>query len=153
MSTSVIFKSPVGNLLISGNGSAITRISFTNKKVVSIGTKNSELERAEKQLNEYFSGKRKSFDLSLSLDGTEFQKKVWNALMQIPYGETRSYKEVAEMIGSPKAHRAVGAAVKNNPIPIIIPCHRVIRSNGDIGEYSGGFDIKRKLLQLEGFEI
>jgi methylated-DNA-[protein]-cysteine S-methyltransferase len=73
--------------------------------------------------------------------------------MQIPYGETRSYKEVAEMIGSPKAHRAVGAAVKNNPIPIIIPCHRVIRSNGDIGEYSGGFDIKRKLLQLEGFEI
>lgn len=103
-----------------------------------------------KQLEDYFYGKRVSFDLPLDLCGTPFQKKVWTTLTKINYGETRSYKEIAEEIGAPKAVRAIGGANNQNPIPIIIPCHRVIGSNGNMVGYSGGLDKKEILLQLEG---
>jgi methylated-DNA-[protein]-cysteine S-methyltransferase len=102
------------------------------------------------QLNEYFSGSRKKFDLPLDIDGTEFQKKVWNELKKIPYGKTKSYKYIAEKLGDVKAIRAVGKANGQNPVPILIPCHRVIGSNGKLTGYAGGLDIKEKLLEIEG---
>jgi len=108
-----------------------------------------ENREARKQLGEYFDGKRKEFSLPLHFEGTPFQKKVWNALRKIPYGETRSYEWVALDIGTPKAVRAVGNAVGANPIPIVIPCHRVIRKNGELGGYGYGAAMKKKLLEME----
>jgi len=101
------------------------------------------------QLKEYFDGKRKKFDVKLHLVGTPFEKRVWKALMEIPYGKTASYAEIALKIGKPTAFRAVGNANGKNPIPIIIPCHRVINSSGELGGYGGGLDLKRRLLELE----
>lgn len=103
----------------------------------------------KKELSEYFSGRRREFAIPLAPAGTLFQKQVWEALQQIPYGETRSYKEIAEAIGNPKACRAVGMANNKNPIPIIIPCHRVLGSNGSMVGYAGGLAIKEQLLGLE----
>ena len=103
-----------------------------------------------KQLDRYFQGRRVEFRFPLDLRGTEFQVKVWRKLTEIPYGEVRSYKWVAEQVGRPRAYRAVGNAVASNPIAIIIPCHRVIRSDGSIGGYGYGIGMKKKLLQLEG---
>lgn len=109
-----------------------------------------ELHReAFRQLQEYFSGARKDFTLPLSASGTEFQKRVWKSLLAIPYGETRNYKQVAEMAGCPRGYRAVGMANNRNPIPIFIPCHRVIGANGTLVGYGGGLDLKKKLLSLE----
>jgi methylated-DNA-[protein]-cysteine S-methyltransferase len=102
------------------------------------------------QLKEYFNLKRKKFYVPLDIEGTEFQKKVWNALQKIPYGKTVSYKDIAEAIGNVKSVRAVGRANGKNPVPIIIPCHRVIEHSGKLGGYSGGLGIKEKLLELEG---
>ncbi|GAE25741.1 methylated-DNA-protein-cysteine methyltransferase [Halalkalibacter wakoensis JCM 9140] len=102
------------------------------------------------QLEDYFAGKRNTFDVSLDLCGTEFQKKVWNTLKDIEYGKTKSYKEIAKEIGAPKAVRAIGGANNKNPIPIIIPCHRVIGSNGNMVGYGGGLEKKELLLSLEG---
>jgi methylated-DNA-[protein]-cysteine S-methyltransferase len=102
------------------------------------------------QLNEYFNLKRKRFYVPLDIEGTQFQKKVWIALQKIPYGKTVSYKDIAETIGNVKAVRAVGRANGKNPVPIIIPCHRVIEYSGKLGGYSGGPGIKEKLLELEG---
>ena len=101
------------------------------------------------QLEEYFDGKRKEFDLPLNPKGTPFQQKVWSCLYKIPYGETRSYKDIAEQIGDKKSCRAVGNANNKNPIPIFIPCHRVIGSKGDLVGYGSGLDIKQKLLDVE----
>lgn len=101
------------------------------------------------QLNEYLLGKRKEFNIPIKLEGTAFQKKVWEELKNIPYGETRTYKQIAENIGNPKACRAVGMANHNNPIAIIVPCHRVIGTNNKLVGYAGGIDIKQKLLQIE----
>ena len=103
----------------------------------------------DKQMREYFEGKRKAFDLPLRPDGTDFQKKVWNALLEIPFGETRSYQDIANAVGSPKACRAVGMANHQNPIIIVIPCHRVIGKNGKLVGYGGGLSMKEKLLLLE----
>lgn len=102
-----------------------------------------------RQLEEYFQGTRKTFDLPLRMNGTEFQKQVWEALLTIPYGETRSYSELAEQIGRPKAARAVGMANHRNPIAILVPCHRVIGKNGSLTGYAGGIDKKEMLLELE----
>ena len=102
------------------------------------------------QLASYFSGELKRFDIKVAFQGTEFQKSVWLALRRIPYGQTRSYSDVAQSIGKPEAVRAVASAVAKNPIAIIVPCHRVIRSNGEIGEYAWGSSLKKKLLDLEG---
>jgi methylated-DNA-[protein]-cysteine S-methyltransferase len=107
--------------------------------------------KAVKQIDEYFTGKRKCFDLQLSIVGTEFRKQVWNALMDIPYGKVISYSELAEVISKPKAVRAVGQANRYNPLPIIIPCHRVIGKDKSLVGYAGKrTDIKEKLLKLEG---
>ena len=107
------------------------------------------IKKANKQLQEYFSGKRKIFDLPLAPTGTEFQQKVWSSLRKIPYGTTNSYKEIAESIGNIKASRAVGMANNKNPILILIPCHRVIGTNGKLVGYAGGIDVKEKLLKIE----
>lgn len=103
----------------------------------------------QKQFTEYEKGARKAFDLPLHIKGTEFQKKVWNALLEIPYGETRSYQEIAIQIGNPKAVRAVGGACNRNPIGIIVPCHRVVGKNGSLTGYAGGLDYKKLLLEKE----
>ncbi len=107
------------------------------------------VQEVRRQLREYLSGKRKEFDLELDPQGTQFQKDVWNAMLEIPYGETRSYKEIAQKIGRPLAYRAVGQASNRNPIAIIIPCHRVVGSDGSLTGYGGGMPIKIRLLDLE----
>lgn len=110
---------------------------------------NALIKRAYEELMEYFSGKRREFDLPLQTEGTEFQTQVWKALREIPYGETRSYKEIAIKTGRPGACRAVGGACHRNPIFIMIPCHRVIGSNGSMTGFGGGISVKEKLLTLE----
>ena len=138
---------------------AIGIISITEEegRIVSVSMDTDErhsddtvLSAAFAQLNEYLSGRRKEFDLEYGPEGTDFQKDVWRALMRIPYGRTVSYSELAEMSGHPGAQRAVGNAVGRNPVPIFIPCHRVIRSDGDIGGFSLGVELKKRLLELEG---
>ncbi|HUI53609.1 MAG TPA: methylated-DNA--[protein]-cysteine S-methyltransferase [Bryobacteraceae bacterium] len=111
---------------------------------------NALLREVATQLQEYFAGKRREFRLVLDMQGTEFQKRVWRQLETIPYGETRSYAQIAGAIGRPKAVRAVGAANGANPIPIVVPCHRVIGSSGKLTGYGGGLPLKKKLLELEG---
>ena len=147
------YDTKIGKIGIEENGSAITKIYFINnddEQAEILGENETALlKEAIKQLNEYFDGKRSSFDLKLQLQGTEFQKKVWNALIEIPFGETRSYGEIAKIIGNEKASRAVGMANNKNPIPIIVPCHRVIGANGKLVGYAGGVDIKEKLLNIE----
>jgi O-6-methylguanine DNA methyltransferase len=104
---------------------------------------------AIRQVIEYLEGKRSDFDLRLDLRGTPFQRSVWNALLEIPYGATRSYADVARAVGNPNAVRAVGTANGTNPIPLVVPCHRVIATGGKLGGYSGGLDLKRRLLAME----
>ena len=126
------------------------KLWYSHLKDADLNIKESDIiKKAYKQLMEYFNGQRKSFDLPLNPKGTEFQKKVWNALLNIPYGSTCSYKDIAVNIGNEKACRAVGGANNKNPIFIIIPCHRVIGKNGSLVGYGGGLDIKLKLLELE----
>jgi O-6-methylguanine DNA methyltransferase len=123
----------------------ITGVSFTNDNNEDFDTSSN----IKKQFSEYEKGVRKAFDLPLHLIGTDFQKKVWNALLEIPYGETRSYQEIAIRIGNPKAVRAVGGACNRNPIGIIVPCHRVIGKNGSLTGYYGGLSYKVLLLEHE----
>ncbi|MDF2923589.1 MAG: [Fe-S]-binding protein [Paenibacillaceae bacterium] len=111
------------------------------------------IEEAEEQLRQYFAGERSGFSVSLDLHGTPFQQQVWQSLAKIPYGEVRSYKQIAQNIGSPKAVRAVGGANNRNPVPVIIPCHRVIGASGDMVGYAGGLTIKQMLLELEGYQL
>jgi methylated-DNA-[protein]-cysteine S-methyltransferase len=105
--------------------------------------------RVLSQLRKYLEGKLKQFDCPLDMEGTAFQKRVWSALKKIPYGKTRSYADVARAIGHPKAFRAVGNANGSNPVPIVVPCHRVIESNGGLGGYGSGIDVKKQLLEFE----
>ena len=141
---------PVGIYYIAEADGAITDIT-TIPVGDSVNSETPIISRAAEMLYEYFDRKRKSFDeLPLSPEGTAFQKRVWDALLTIPYGETRTYKEQAVIVGNEKACRAVGAANGKNPISIIIPCHRVIGSDGSLTGYAGGMDIKRALLTLEG---
>lgn len=139
--------SPIGFIKITANDEAINEVTFVENEEED---KPNELtQEAVNQLMEYFEGKRKVFDLPLSPIGTPFQQAVWKALCSIPYGETRSYGEIAKMIGNPKASRAVGMANNRNPISIIIPCHRVIGASGKLVGYGGGIDKKIYLLNLE----
>ena len=108
------------------------------------------LKEAAKQINQYLSGKRMEFDLDLYYDGSDFRCRVMEELNRIPYGEVRTYKQIAEAIGYPNSTRAVGTACSENPLPILVPCHRVVPSSGGIGNYSGGISMKRRLLDLEG---
>ena len=143
----------IGKLAIEENGRAITDVYIVNEEIEkddSILLKETDLlKEASKQIKEYFEGNRQNFDLLLEPKGTEFQQKVWNALKEIHYGETKSYGEIAKMIGNEKAARAVGMANNKNPIMIINPCHRVIGANGKLVGYSEGVDIKETLLNLE----
>ena len=142
-------------LLIAGDQSSVQRIEFPkNGKPGDPGPDWSKLaqgplEEAARQLREYFAGQRTAFELPLAPDGTTFQKRVWRELQEIPYGETISYGELARRAGNAKASRAVGAANGANPIPIVIPCHRVIGANGKLTGFGGGLPIKEALLALE----
>lgn len=150
-------KSPVGELKLVASDKGLAAILWENdnpRRVrltpVSEEKNNPVLLEAERQLKDYFSGKRKSFSVKLDFKGTEFQKKVWAALLTIPFGETRSYGQIAKQIQNPKAVRAVGGANGKNPIPIIAPCHRVIGSTGKLTGFGGGLEAKARLLALEG---
>ena len=144
-------QSPVGEIVIIEDKGKIVEIDIAkNNKLDNIEEKDTELLlQTEKQLKEYFEGKRFDFEIPLNPTGTEFMQSVWKALEQIPYGETRTYKEIAEMVGNYKASRAVGMANNKNPIPIIIPCHRVIGSNNKLVGYALGLEMKQYLLELE----
>jgi methylated-DNA-[protein]-cysteine S-methyltransferase len=109
-----------------------------------------KLQPVSEQLHAYFAGSKKPFDMAIDLQGTPFQKRVWEALQKVPYGATASYKEIAAVIGSPNAVRAIGGANNRNPIPIVIPCHRIIGASGELIGYGGGLHVKKHLLQLEG---
>jgi len=138
------------NLFIAEENGEIYRVSFNNEKISDAAMKETQaIKKTVKQLDEYFSKKRKNFDLPFILHGTDFQKIVWKALQTIPYGKTCSYGQLSATIGNPKACRAVGMANNRNPIAIIIPCHRVIGHDGSLTGYAGGLKIKENLLLLE----
>jgi methylated-DNA-[protein]-cysteine S-methyltransferase len=141
---------PIGAILIAGDGNAIVETYFAGAKPKPDWIRDDDaLRDAADQLHAYFAGERRTFELPLAPRGTDFQQSVWSALQRIPYGETTTYSTIAERIGRPAAVRAVGAANGANPIPIVIPCHRVIGSNGSMTGFGGGIDVKRKLLALE----
>lgn len=145
-------KTDLGTMTLIETENKISHISFSAmKKFLEIPIKKTMLlEKAEQQILEYFEGKRQNFSLPIAPEGTAFQKKVWKALQNIPYGQTRSYGEIAKEIGQCHAARAVGNANHNNPIAIVIPCHRVIGANGKLTGYYSGIDKKEFLLKLEG---
>ena len=143
------YETPVGKLCIGEEDGVIVRTTWSKIPTEYILKETKLILQCKMQLDEYFRGERKTFDLPLAPKGTDFQKKVWNALQEIPYGETRTYGEIAAAVGNPKAARAVGMANNKNPIGIIIPCHRVVGANGKLVGYAGGMDKKEWLLQLE----
>lgn len=146
--------SPIGTLLLVEEDGALTQLQFDGEPPADCKEEtNPLLLDARRQLEEYFAGKRRTFDLPLRPKGTPFQKACYQALREIPYGQTRSYAEIAQCVGKPKACRAVGNANHNNPIGIIIPCHRVIGKSGALTGYGGGLDKKEFLLRLEGIEL
>lgn len=149
-------ESPVGTLTLVSSHKGLTGILWKGDspdrvrfKIQKEDKNNPFLLKAEQQLKDYFSGKLKNFSLTLDFIGTDFQKSVWKALLTIPFGETRSYGQIAKQIGNPKAVRAVGAANGKNPLSIIAPCHRVIGSNGKLTGFAGGLEIKSFLLKIE----
>ena len=143
--------SPVGPLLLAVSERGLVALEFGRGKIPAGWVESEEKTAAcARQLEEYFAGRRRRFDLQLDLRGTDFQKRCWRELLKIPYGETRSYADIARAIGNPAAVRAVGLANGQNPIAIIVPCHRVIGSDGSLTGYGGGLETKRKLLELEG---
>lgn len=151
MKTIFFCQTRIGEIGIMENGTGITNLYFNGEKAPQdVDVKETALlKEAFRQLEEYLTGKRKSFELLLFPDGTAFQQIVWKALQEVPYGETRSYSEIAKSIGQPKASRAVGMANSKNPILIFIPCHRVIGRNGKLVGYAGGLEVKSYLLNLE----
>lgn len=149
MTKYAFYKSAFGYLKIGYTDTAVVYLKSTES--IDCGNARSALsDLAFTQIREYLAGERKTFDFPYELYGTEFQKKAWNALRSIPYGETRTYKEIAAAVGSPKASRAVGMANHENPIWIAVPCHRVVGTNGKLTGYAGGLDMKEALLELEG---
>lgn len=152
------FESPVGPLLLAGSREGLRLVSFgTGKRSKGVQQEwrrdDAEFVNVVKQLKSYFAGELRNFELPLLPEGTYFQKSVWTELRNIPYGETVSYQELAKRVGKPKAARAVGAANGANPIPIIIPCHRVIGGDGSLTGFGGGLPLKRKLLELESRQL
>lgn len=155
-------ESPIGNLLIASSVHGLVRIVLPNKGIpdrisrlredfpdAELVEDKAKNETAVQQLQEYFEGSRTTFSLPMDLRGTKFQKTVWQAVARVTYGQTRSYGEIAKEIDNPNASRAVGSANKTNPIPIVIPCHRIIGSDGSMTGYGGGIPLKEKLLRLE----
>lgn len=145
----VIYNSPIGLVEITGTERSIASVYFADEKRGSGFSSNDYLENCALQLDEYFNGKRKEFDLQLEPEGTEFQKKVWNELLRIPFGITVSYLDLSRKLGDEKAIRAVANANGQNKIPIVIPCHRVIGSDGSLTGYGGGLWRKKWLLEHE----
>lgn len=146
------FQSPLGPLFLVFSGKGLAEIGFEGERPAY--PRGRAPESFKKQLSDYFSGALKEFHQPvLFLSGTDFEKKVWLTLKEIAYGETRTYKWLAEKVGSPKGSRAVGQALSRNPVPIVLPCHRVIESDGSLGGYSGGVNIKRRLLDLEYYYL
>jgi len=149
-------ESPVGKLKLVASSNALVAVLWERERpdrvklvALKLDTQQPILLEAERQLREYFSGTRTEFDLPLELNGSEFQKKVWRALREIPFGQTRSYLYLAKIVGSAKAVRAVGAANGKNPLSIVVPCHRVVGANGSLTGFAGGLDVKAKLLAHE----
>jgi O-6-methylguanine DNA methyltransferase len=148
--------SPVGPLFLAASEKGLVRLEFEGR-TQEFDPATTRLQESKEilapylaELEEYFSGRRRVFSFPLDLRGTEFQLKCWHALLDIPYGETRTYRDIAQAIGHPRAFRAVGMSNNRNPVAIVVPCHRVIASDGSLCGYGGGLDIKRKLLELEG---
>jgi methylated-DNA-[protein]-cysteine S-methyltransferase len=145
--------SPVGSLLVAASEQGLVRLEFARGgagDVPESWTENPEKTASYvRELAEYFAGQRTEFSFPLDLRGTEFQKRCWRALLAIPYGETRSYADIARAVGSPRGFRAVGMANNRNPIAIVVPCHRVVASDGTLCGYGGGLDVKEWLLKLE----
>lgn len=147
MEQTYCYETPIGYLTIGDNGNAITKIQFG--KTENMGMESTLAKKAYKQFWEYFQGKRREFNLPLEMKGTEFQKKVWQELLKIPYGCTCSYKDIAIRIGNEKAVRAVGGANNKNPLMIVVPCHRVVGISGALTGYACGLNVKKYLLDLE----
>jgi methylated-DNA-[protein]-cysteine S-methyltransferase len=149
-----VIESPIDDLLLVGDGEALHRLDMREgRRPVAIDPRwqrdDDAFEDVRAQLDEYFAGSRREFELEFELHGNPFERRVWQALCEIPYGETVSYGEVARAIGAPDAPRAVGLANGRNPIAVIVPCHRVIGANGSLTGYGGGLERKRRLLDLE----
>lgn len=144
-----ISSSPLGPILLTEKNGALTRLDFMDA-CQPLPPPSPLLAQAIRQLEEYFAHQRQKFDLPLAPEGTAFQQRVWRGLLAIPYGETRTYAQLAASIGNPRACRAVGGANRENPLPILIPCHRVVAAHGKLGGYSCGLDKKEVLLLLEG---
>lgn len=142
---------PIGPLTLSASDSALTRLDFGAPEPALVPAQaNPLLQHAAQQLTQYFSGERQQFDLPLAPEGTAFQQQVWQQLQALPFGTTCSYGELAAKLGKPNAARAIGMANNRNPLPILIPCHRVVGADGALVGYAGGLAIKQQLLQLEG---
>ena len=151
--------SPVGALKLIASGTGLAAILWPDDNPGRIrleplvqDARNAHLVETARQLNEYFAGTRRTFDLALDMAGTAFQKSVWAALTRIPFGETRTYGQIARELGNPAATRAVGAANGKNPVSIVVPCHRVIGASGGLTGFAGGLEIKAKLLSIEGLQ-
>jgi methylated-DNA-[protein]-cysteine S-methyltransferase len=151
-----VIESPVGKLKLVASEKGLVAILWEKDRPNRVrlgelieGELNPVLVETERQLSEYFAGKRKAFSVALDMRGTRFQRDVWEALLAIPFGETRSYGQLAKQLGNPRAMRAVGAANGRNPVSIIVPCHRVIGSSGKLTGFAGGLDVKARLLSLE----
>ncbi|MBY6195697.1 methylated-DNA--[protein]-cysteine S-methyltransferase [Vibrio hangzhouensis] len=154
----LITSSPLGDVTIQASDDGVLGLWFEQhttlpEELGQLSPEHPILVRAQQQLAAYFAGKSRSFDLPLAAQGTAFQKQVWKALCEIPYGEVISYQELADRIGNPKAVRAVGAANGKNPISVVVPCHRVIGKSGKLTGYAGGVERKRQLLKLEGTDF
>jgi len=165
---STTFASPIGPLFLAASDKGLVALEFdarlpgqqsmrpnprdlrAESDKIAVAEPAAKLSRYTHELDQYFEGKRREFSFPLDLRGTDFQLACWRALLAIPYGETRSYADIARAVGSPQGFRAVGMANNRNPIAIVVPCHRVIASDGTLCGYGGGLDIKRKLLELEG---
>ena len=149
-----LFDTPLGQMGLAGEDGAITRLYLPNSPTPRLMSHPTPLlEAGRAQLLEYLAGERREFDLPLAPRGTPFQEKVWAALRAIPWGQTRSYREVALAVDCPRGFRAVGLANRRNPIPILIPCHRVVGADGSLTGYAGGLELKQALLELEGIVL
>lgn len=144
-----ILSTPLGNIRISSKEGCLSELRFTNEETDG-EIFDQVLLSAKEQLEEYFAGKRKNFDMPIGLGGTDFQRKVWMEVAKIPFGQTTTYMKLSQKLGNPAAIRAVGAAIGANPILVILPCHRILGSDGSLTGYAGGLDKKKALLELEG---
>lgn len=140
-------ETPVGRVLICADERGVCALRFHAREIRADASP--VLDAAQRELEEYFAGRRRVFSVPLSIRGTAFREKVWRALLEIPYGQTAAYGEIARRIGSPKACRAVGMANHANPLPVFVPCHRVVGAHGGLTGYAGGLEIKRILLEIE----